>query len=46
MENVGIALFYRNCLLAPIITVRLLILKILFGDESSISIRLYCAPYD
>ena len=38
MENVGIALFYRICVLAAIITMRLLILKIFFGDESLISI--------
>ena len=55
MENVGIALFYRICLLATIITMRLLILKILCGDESLTSIfhfkaivSVYCAvnlPY-
>ena len=38
MENVGIASFYRICLLAVIITMRLLILKILCGDESLTSI--------
>ena len=38
MENVGIALFYRICVLAAIITMRLLILEILCGDESLISI--------
>ena len=38
MENVGIALFYRICVLAAIITMRLLILDILCGDESLISI--------
>ena len=38
MENVGIALFYRFCVVAAIITMRLLILKILCGDESLISI--------
>ena len=38
MENVGIALFYRICVLAAIITMRLLILEILRGDKSLISI--------
>ena len=38
MENVGIALFYRICVVAAIITMRLLILEILCGDESWISI--------
>ena len=38
MENVSIALFYRFCVVAAIITMRLLILKILCGDESLISI--------
>ena len=38
MENVGIALFYRICVVALIITIRLLILEILCGDESLISI--------
>ena len=38
MENVGIALFYRICVLAAIITMRLLILEILSGDESLISV--------
>ena len=38
MENVGIALFNRICVLAAIITMRLLILEILCGDESLISI--------
>ena len=38
MENVGIALFYRICVVAAIITMRLLILEILCGDESLISI--------
>ena len=38
MENVGIVLFYRICVLAAIITMRLLILEMLFGDESLISI--------
>ena len=38
MENAGIALFYRICVLASIITMRLLILEILSGDESLISI--------
>ena len=37
MENVGIALFYRICVVAAIITMRLLILEILCGDESLIS---------
>ena len=38
MENVGIALFYRICVIAAITTMRLLILEILCGDESLISI--------
>ena len=38
MEDVGIALFYRICVLAAIITMRLLILEILCGDESLILI--------
>ena len=38
MENVGIALFYRICVVAVIITMRLLILEILCGDESLIPI--------
>ena len=38
MENVGIALFYRICVVALIITMRLLILEILCGDESLFSI--------
>ena len=38
MENVGIVLFYRICVLAAIITMRLLILEMLFGDERLISI--------
>ena len=38
MENVGIALFYRICVVAAIITMRLLILEILCGDESLIPI--------
>ena len=38
MENIGIALFYRFCGVAAIITMRLLILEILCGDESLISI--------
>ena len=38
MENVGIALFYRFCVVAAIITMRLLILEILYGDESLISV--------
>ena len=37
MKNVGIALFYRICLSAALVTMRFLILKILCGDESSIS---------
>ena len=41
MENVGIALFYRICAFAAIITMRLLILEILCGDESLISIFLF-----
>ena len=36
MENVGIALFYRFCVVAAIITMRLLVLEILCGDESLI----------
>ena len=38
MESVGIALFYRICVFVAIITMRLLILEILCGDESLISI--------
>ena len=38
MEYVDIALFYRICVVAAIITLRLLILEILGGDESLISI--------
>ena len=38
MENVGIALLYRICVFPAIITMRLLILEILCGDESLISI--------
>ena len=38
MENVSIASFYRFCVVATIITMRLLILEILCGDESLISI--------
>ena len=38
IENVSIALFYRFCVVAAIITMRLLILEILYGDESLISI--------
>ena len=38
MENVCIALFYRICVLAAIITLTLLILEILCGDESLISV--------
>ena len=37
IENVGIASFYRIYLLAAIITMRLLVLKILFEDEILIS---------
>ena len=38
MKSVGIALFYSICVFAAIITMRLLILEILCGDESLISI--------
>ena len=38
MENVGFSLFYRICVFAAIITMRLLIVEILYGDESLISI--------
>ena len=38
MENVGFALFFRICVVAAVITMRLLILEILCGDESLISI--------
>ena len=38
MENVRIVSFYRICLLEAIITMRLLILKILCGNEISVSI--------
>ena len=38
MENVGIALFYRICVFPAIITMRLLILEILSGNESLISV--------
>ena len=38
MESVSIASFYRFCMAAAIITMRLLILEILCGDESLISI--------
>ena len=38
MENVGIVLFYSICVLPAIITMRLLILEILCGDESFRSI--------
>ena len=38
MENVDIDSFYRICLLAAIITMKLLILKILYGEESLRSI--------
>ena len=38
MENVGIVLCYKICVLAAIITMRLLILEIFCGDESLISI--------
>ena len=37
MENVDIALFYRIYVFVAIITMRLLILEILYGDESLIS---------
>ena len=43
MENVDIASFYRICVLAAIITIRLLTLKILCGDEGLISVfRFLC----
>ena len=38
MENVGIVLFYRMCVFAAIITMRLLILEIFCGDEGLTSI--------
>ena len=38
IENVGIALFYRICAFVAITTMRSLILEILCGDESLISI--------
>ena len=38
MENVGIASFYRICVLASTITMRLLFLDVLCGDESLISV--------
>ena len=38
MENADVALFYRICVVAVIITMRFLILQILCGDESLISI--------
>ena len=38
MENADVALFYRICVIAVIITMRFLILQILCGDESLISI--------
>ena len=38
MESVGIALFYRICVFVSIITMRLLILEFLCGDESLTSI--------
>ena len=38
MESVGIALFYRICVFVAIITMRLLILEFLCGDESLIPI--------
>ena len=43
MENVGIASFYRICVLASTITMRLLFLVVLCGDESLISVfRFLC----
>ena len=54
VENVGIALFYTICVLAAIITLRLLILEILREDESLISVfhflcktivPIYCSVY-
>ena len=43
MENVGIASFYRICVLAATITMRLLFLDVLCGDESLISVfRFFC----
>ena len=54
MENVGIALFCRICVLAAIITMTFLILDIFCGDESLISIfhflcktivPVYCSAY-
>ena len=43
MENVGIASFYRICALASTITMRLLFLDVLYGDESLISVfRFLC----
>ena len=38
IENVSIALFYRFCVVAALITMRLLILDVLCGDQSLISI--------
>ena len=38
IENVDIALFYRICVFTAILTMRLLILEILCGDESLMSI--------
>ena len=38
MENVGIALFYRTCVFAAMITMRSLILETFCGDESLISV--------
>ena len=54
MENVGIALFYRICVVATIKTMKLLILEILSEDENLISIfhflckaivPIYCPVY-
>ena len=43
MENVGIASFYRTCVLAATITMRLLFLGVLCWDESLISVfRVLC----
>ena len=41
MDSVGIALFYRICVFVAILTMRLLILEILCGDESLISVFLF-----
>ena len=38
MENIGIASFYRICLLTVIVAMPLLIMKILCVDESLISV--------